>query len=455
VDRRTGGDPILAGVSGSEDTADESASTGFLTPTESAWPGLLLIFARGKPVATPVHVHRARDLGRDDVELADQHDARMSRRHVRLERDGHKIVVHDLGSRNGTSVDGVPLEAGSSRVATRVVRIGDCLLVPVKDLRAFERFGVKRTGDRVEGPALQEVLAQVALAATVGRVLHIVGESGAGKEGVARAFHDAGPSNRGSFVAVNCATVPESLAERLFFGTKRGAYSGADRDAEGYVRAAHHGTLFLDEVAEVHASVQPKLLRVLESGELLPLGAAHAETIDLRFCSATHRDLRARVGAGLLREDLYFRIAKPRVVVPPLRERPEEIPWLLEAEVLRVAPGLGVHLSFVETSLLRAWPGNVRELLAEARDAALAAVATGATRVEASHLSSRAGSAYSDGATPAAQHTASQIEKQLKHANGNVSAAARDLGLHRTQLRRLIARFGIDTKKFGDDSSSD
>src|SRR5262249_47131898 len=196
----------------------------------------------------------------------------------------------------------------------------------------------------------------------------------------------AGASAGGPLVAVNCATIPEALAERLLFGARKGAFSGADADSDGYIQEADGGTLFLDEVAELSLAVQAKLLRVLETREVLPLGASKPRKIELRFCSATHRDLRAHVAAGKLREDLYFRIATPRVTVPPLRERPEEIPWLLQAEVSRIAPSLALHVSVVETCLLRGWPGNVREILAEIRSAAQTALSAESQRLEARHL---------------------------------------------------------------------
>jgi DNA-binding NtrC family response regulator len=336
--------------------------------------------------------------------------------------------------------------------------------VPSHDVGPLQRLGVRIADGRVEGPALQQALDSAANAARLGSVLHITGESGAGKEGVARAFHTAGTAAKAPFEAVNCATIPEGVAERLLFGTKRGAYSGADADAEGYVQAAHGGTLFLDEVAELSLAVQAKLLRVLETGEVLPLGASRPRKVELRLCSATHRDLRVQVATGKLREDLYFRIATPRVVVPPLRERPEELALLLHAIVERIAPACAVHVSLVETCLLRPWPGNVRELLAEVRSATQAAVAAGTTRVEQRHLAETAGSAFVVPVEPAVSDPAKQakpLERSavpptrarlvtvLGRCKGNISAAARELGVHRTQLRRWMERHGLDPMAYG------
>jgi transcriptional regulator with PAS, ATPase and Fis domain len=355
--------------------------------------------------------------------------------------------------------DGEPLSSGTSRDVAHVVRAGDSLLIPVHDVGPFEQLGVHLAGERVEGPMLQEVLRAATQAARLGSTLHITGESGAGKEGIARAFHAAGPAPDGPFVAVNCATIPEGLAERLLFGAKRGAYSGANVDADGYAQAAHGGTLFLDEVAELGSAVQAKILRLLESSEVLPLGASKPRRIELRFCSATHRDLRAQVAAGRLREDLYFRIAMPRVTAPPLRERPEEIPWLVQGEVAKTTEGLSLHASFVEACLLRVWPGNVRELLSETRSAAQAAVFAGSARVDVQHLTASAGTAFArddvspapaavDAASPQAQTpqppTRARLTSVLRRLDGNVSAAARELGVHRTQLRRWLDRHGLD-----------
>ncbi len=452
-------------------------------------PGLVLVLAAGRAAHAVLRLDAPEvEIGRDHPVFTSHTDGRLSRRHARVRRDGRRIEVTDLGSRNGTSVDGTPLPPDAPRTLTRLLRVGDSIFVPVTDVAPHERLGVRLAAGRVEGPALQQVLRAAAHAARLGSILHITGESGAGKEGLARAFHAAGPSPDGPFQAVNCATIPEGVAERLLFGAKRGAYSGADADAEGYVQAADGGTLFLDEVGELSLAVQAKLLRVLETGEVLPLGAPRPRKVELRFCSATHRDLRALVAAGKLREDLYFRIAAPRVVAPPLRDRPEEIAFLAEAEIARVAAAmpasstvtLSMHPSLIEACLLRVWPGNVRELCAEIRSAAQAALAAETpgespagrpeiVRVEARHLGPLAGSALSMAPPPGtfaqgesgagsiappspggapAMASKARITSALKRFEGNVSAAARELGVHRTQLRRWMERYGLEARAF-------
>ena len=195
-------------------------------------------------------------------------------------------------------------------------------------------------------------------------------------------------------VAVNCAAIPHALAQRLLFGARRGSHSG-EAHAAGYVQQADGGTLFLDEIAELDLQVQAELLRVLESHEVVPLGASRPRKVDFALCSATSKDLRALVAAGALREDLYVRIATPAVTLPPLRDRPEEIPALIAHELAARSPALAPHVSLVEQCLLRPWPGNVRELIAELRAAAQAAIADG-HRVTAGHLAATAGSAFGD-----------------------------------------------------------
>jgi transcriptional regulator of acetoin/glycerol metabolism len=425
-------------------------------------PGLVLVFVAGRPAAIPVALAGGvAEIGREHEAFAAHPDARISRNHVAVRFDGLRFTVTDLGSRNGTWADGEQLRPREAREVARVIRIGESLLVPVRDLGPLRRLGVRIEGGRVEGPTLQEALRAVAHAARFGSTLHVTGESGAGKEGLVRAFHAAGPTASGPFQAVNCAAIPEGVAERLLFGAKRGAFSGADADADGYVQAAHGGTLFLDEVAELSLPVQAKLLRVLETGEVLPLGAARPRKVSFRFCSATHRDLRAQVAAGKLREDLFFRIATPRVSAPPLRDRPEEIPWLLAAALEQTAPGLALHATLAEACLLRTWPGNVRELLAEARNAAQTAIAAEAPRVEAKHLSETAGSVFAAPAEaqpapasappaspPVQPPTRAQLAGVLKRCGGNISAAARELGAHRTQLRRWMDRHGLTARAF-------
>jgi DNA-binding NtrC family response regulator len=441
-----------------QQTIDQKRSTLGLGGLGKPLPGVVLVSSESGPRFQATRVdEQGLVLGRHpEVGLAVE-DGAVSRRHACVERVGGEWRVQDLGSRNGTFVDEKPV-LGELRGDPRVLRIGSSLFLLCEDVRPHLLSPLKVEPGLVLGPAMRGVLDEIQRFSRVVAVLHVTGESGTGKEVAARAFHAAGPRPAGPFVAVNCATIPKELAERLLFGARKGAYSGADADAEGYVQAADRGTLFLDEVGELEPSVQAKLLRVLESREVLPLGATKARPVDVRICSATLRSLRELVADGRFREDLYFRLGRPHVALPPLRDRREEIPWLIDMVLADVDPLLRPRPSFIETCLCRTWPGNVRELLTELRAAAAAALAAGNALVEAAHLAPQAGLALhpTTGASqpPASSVTASQspptkelIEDALRREGGNVSAAARRLGLHRTQLRRWLTRYAIDPRE--------
>ena len=354
-------------------------------------PGLVLVFSANSPMISALPFDAGVvEIGRDTDALASLRDPLLSRQHARVERLNGRFIVRDVGSRNGTAVDGERLSGAAALVPGQVVRTGATLFFLCADVSPYLR-GVQVTADAVIGPMLRETYDAIARAARHSRTLHVSGETGAGKEHAARVFHASGPVSRGPFVAVNCAAIPEGVAERLLFGAKKGAYSGASSDTAGYLQTADGGTLFLDEVGDLQREVQAKLLRVLETQEVLALGAPHPQRIDVRFCTATHRDLRLEIAAGRMREDFYFRIGRPEVAVPPLRARLEEIPWLLHREVRRMDARLELSASLVEACLLRPWPGNVRELLSEARAAALEALDGGSQEVTSAHLSRIAG----------------------------------------------------------------
>jgi DNA-binding NtrC family response regulator len=388
------------------------------------------------PLRRELVLGRERELPNDD---------RLSRVHVSIEQSGGRIRVRDLGSRNGTFVDGRKVEDELLTEGPHVVRIGRTLIVVRPDLRRYLGKGVQLEGSVVVGPLLRDALDGVRSAARAGGSVLIRGESGTGKEQCAALFHQhATPS--GPFVVVNCATIPQGVAERLLFGAKKGAYSGAE-NAEGYVQAAERGVLFLDEFGELDLDVQAKLLRVLEAREVLPLGGNSPKKIDVRFCFATHRDLRAHVAAGKFRADLYHRIVHPEVQLPPLRARPEEVPELVRRELAKIDPELVTHVKLVEACMTRHWPGNVRELLQHVRRAASNAISAKEKVVQLEHLDPRAGEAFDLETNESTTHTRESLEAALTASKGNVSQTARSLGLHRTQLYRLLRRFGLGVKE--------
>jgi DNA-binding NtrC family response regulator len=417
-------------------------------------PGVLVVFANQRArcrilrwEGTPL------ELGR--LELAEEGalDAAISRRHVRLSFERAGWVADDLESRNGCYVRGKRFSGALPIPPGALLRVGGTLLLPLDDTRDVERYGLGFQQGVVSGPSLRRALETVALSrkSEVLTSLLISGESGAGKEIAANVFHEAGPHANAPFVAVNCATIPKDLAERLLFGARRGAFSGAT-DAPGHVQAADGGTLFLDEIAELPAEVQTKLLRMLETHEVIRLGATSPERVNVRICAATWKDLRHEVAAGRFREDLYFRIGQPEVRLPPLRERIEEIPWHIQAVVEQagVPQALEVSAAFIEACTLRAWPGNVRELRAEVRRCVAAACAAEKKMLTADALGPTAGNriVIQSAAPSAPEFPADEVAAALAAESGNVVGAARRLGIHRNQIRRWLERYGVDARQF-------
>ena len=422
-------------------------------------PGAVVVFSDGKPVMQPfplrgTSLRIGRDgSDRDEIRLS---DVLLSRAHAEFVYTGTQWIVRDLDSSNGTYVNGARLapssgcypreqaEAGS----VQVVRVGRSLVLLCHDMRSLLNGTVETDGGFVCGPQLRSVMTEVEQVGRSSETLHINGASGVGKELAARRFHASSPRAQGPFVAVNCAAIPGGIAERLLFGAMKGAFSGADANATGYVQASHGGTLFLDEIAELDLLVQAKLLRVLEAGEVIPLGATTPVPVDVLLCSATHTDLRNAVAQGKFRSDLYFRVARPEVMLPPLCDRREEIPFLVSQELKRLRPELKVDASLVEACLIRPWPGNVRELQRELSQAGRRALAADSTIVSASMLSANAGVAFAQSPrVPRVRRThvptPDELIVLLDHEKWNVAAAARTLGVHRTQLCRWMRRFGI------------
>lgn len=448
------------------DTTVDDFERGKKSREEEPVPGVVLIWSCGRPMLQPMPLVRGEiELGR--AQLAD--DERISRRHARVAFDGRRWTIEDLGSRNGSYLEGVRIDGPVVReAAPRALRIGRSIFLLDENVRRFDG-GIEHDKDgMIIGPRLRTAQGAIERAAMFGETLFIRGESGSGKELAARTFHSFGGRENEPFVAVNCAAIPEGLAERLLFGAKKGAYSGATADADGYVSSANGGTLFLDEVAELDPAVQAKLLRVLETKEVMALGDSTPRRVELRVCSATHKALREEVAKGRFREDLYFRIGRPEIIVPPLRERPEEMPWLIHRELEKFPAKFTAHVGFIETCLLRKWPGNVRELAAEVRRAAQEAVADARTEVEAVDLSPSAGAGFEIGGVDRAEEHALRemndsgevssgtagrratlpekdaIEEALKIEGGNVTRAAKRLGLHRNQLRRWLEKNTVD-----------
>ena len=243
----------------------------------------------------------------------------------------------------------------------------------MRDERTSEPEGVRRRPTRVtgellgDGAQMREVRYLIERVADTDVTVLVRGESGTGKELVARAIHGASPRRDKTFVKVNCAALPSELLESELFGFERGAFTGAIQHKPGKFEFANHGTMFLDEISEMHAPLQSKLLQVLQDGEFARLGGRHDVRVDVRIVAATNRDLESAVADGLFREDLFFRLNVVCITLPPLRQRRDEIPALTELFLSRYSEHYNKPLLGLATDTLRLfaeydWPGNVREL---------------------------------------------------------------------------------------------
>jgi DNA-binding NtrC family response regulator len=314
----------------------------------------------------------------------------------------------------------------------------------------------RRKTDMIIGdsPAIRQLLhALDRLAAATTPVL-ITGESGVGKELVARSLHYAGPRAPGQFVAINCAAIPEPLFEAELFGYRRGAFTGAINPHPGAIEAAHRGTLFLDEIADMPLAMQAKLLRVLETGEVQRVGASTRTVVDFRLVTATNRDLEQAVRDGQFRADLYYRIHVYPVHVPALRDRAEDVPRLVHHYLAVIAarerrPVPRVTPAALDKLADYAWPGNVRELVNLVERAVLCA---GEQVIDAEHVFVRALAEPPRGTAPPVPYREAKARFELDYyaqlmraAGGNVSRAAKLGRKTRKEIYDALKRCGLPT----------
>ena len=299
--------------------------------------------------------------------------------------------------------------------------------------------------------AMRETMDRVRQVAPTRLPVLILGETGVGKELVARAVHDQSPRSGRPFVALNCGALPEALLESELFGFRKGAFTGADRDKPGLFETADGGTLFLDEIGDMPRSIQVKLLRTLETQEVRPLGGNATKRVDVRLVSATHRDLEAEVKEGDFREDLYYRINTMILQVVPLRARRVDIPILAQHFAEEFARGQRCNVTlrddFLEALGRLDYPGNVRELRNRVERAIAMAGMDGA--VTADHLDGAAARSFPrpEGGTLRAlvdQVETQAIQEAMGRLGGNRTRVARELGLSRQGLRKKMVRLGLE-----------
>ncbi len=353
---------------------------------------------------------------------------------------------------------------GNMESAISALKLGafDFLSKPVEleTLRTLVSTALKLRGEQQggstgligESPAIQELRRKLAKLARSQAPVYLSGESGTGKELAARLIHELGPRAEGPFVPVNCGAIPAELMESELFGHVKGSFTGATADKEGLFQAAQGGTLFLDEVAELPLPMQVKLLRAIQEKAVRPVGAQREQPVDVRILSATHKDLSALVEAGQFRQDLYYRINVIELRIPPLRERPGDIPLLTTHILERLCPDPATRPRIDRAALARleshSFPGNVREL-ENVLERALALCEGGVIREEDLGLSREPEPGAVAGGEGDLDDYIQEVERRrilqaLEETRWNRTAAARRLGLSLRSLRYRIRKLGLE-----------
>ncbi|MBW2278330.1 MAG: sigma 54-dependent Fis family transcriptional regulator [Deltaproteobacteria bacterium] len=396
-----------------------------------------------------------------DVVLKDE---AVSARHCTIAPTEEGFDVRDLDSRNGTLLDGVAISRAVVPIGS-VLRLGGSLvqLMPAEDSVEIPPSEHPGFGDLVGGSlAMRCAYAMLERASQSSASILFLGESGTGKELAARAVHSHSPRHEAPLVVFDCGAASETLIQSDLFGHVRGAFTGAHSDRQGAFAAAHQGTLFLDEIGDLPLSLQPKLLRMLEAGEVTPVGAQTSESYDVRVVAATHRDLHQEVSRGTFRGDLYYRLAVVEVHLPPLRQRLDDIPELVRLFLARAGADHVAEVGGASLERLSSyhWPGNVREL----RNVVTRAVALSAPGAEFESMPILL--RPTGGAEPAASRVVladrpfhevkaevmGKFEREyltdlMRRAERNISQAARLAGLERKYLYRLLDRAGLRGSK--------
>jgi DNA-binding NtrC family response regulator len=444
--------------------------TAEASPLAASSVAVKLVVVDGADEGLEVPVDGAVEIGTDDACRLLLHDPLVSRRHLAVSHAGGRIVVRDLRSRNGTFL-------GDAKISEAEVPLGAVLRIGGTSVAVQARYHLREVapskarsfGDLVgESVAMREVFAVLERVAPTNVTVLIEGESGTGKELAARSIHRASLRS-GPYVVFDCGAVPGELAESELFGHRKGAFSGAIERRQGAFQRAHGGTICLDEIGELPLDLQPKLLRVLETGEVRPIGEDAPQPVDVRVVAATNRDLHAEVARGRFRSDLFYRLEVVRVRLPPLRQRPEDVPGLV-AHLLngKLLPGDAIEGEPLARLAGYSWPGNVRELRNTLARAVTLARAPGGPPPAFGSLVFNLGPAASTPSTlggdfpgVASRVPYKEAKNQLllsfdraylaalmERAGGNVSRAAQAAGLSRKHLYDLMKR--VEEAKSGD-----
>ncbi|MEM9862885.1 MAG: sigma 54-interacting transcriptional regulator [Myxococcota bacterium] len=397
-------------------------------------------------------------LGPDAIVLDDE---AASRRHARIERskDKRDFVIRDLSSSNGTFLNGDRIDRALLNHGD-VLRVGDHIMVverlSMQDCALLVEAQDPKTALRGDSVAIRRLIKRVHSIAGLDDPVLITGESGSGKEHVAQELHRRS-ARTGPLVPVNCAAIPNALAEAELFGHGAQAFTGAKQARDGLFAAAQDGTLFLDEIGELPPPLQAKMLRVLATGEIRRVGETQSRQVSTRIIAATHVDLSRAVDEGEFRGDLYSRIQTFELNVPPLRERRSDV-LSLPAELLKIGAS-SLSADAVELLTTYGWPFNVRELLQSLRAAAHNAGERGSALIEPEDLperiTKRRGAPAEDPLVPSslpasvqtardAMPSAEQLDALLAEFEGNVVRVAAFFDKDRKQIYRWIERYGLD-----------
>jgi transcriptional regulator with GAF, ATPase, and Fis domain len=451
------------------DAMQQFGATGPLGQGTSA--GLILLYAEAfasLPSVWPLRTSGPNAIGASPASDLVLPVHAVSRQHAEIVRERGAWLLRDRKSTNGTFVDGYRVSEARLEHGQEI-RLGDAILKFVAtDIEGHAPYridgslapGATRQGSGVPGLIggyqMDRVARQIELVAreapgkTPLSVL-LLGESGTGKEVVAQAIHRES-NRRGDFRAVNCAALPKDLVESELFGYRRGAFSGAIRDKPGLIRTAHRGTLLLDEIGDMPLDAQAKLLRVLQSKELFPLGATEPEPVDVRIIGATHRNLDQLLKEGHFRQDLYARLNEYHLSLPPLRERKEDI-FMLLSEFYHRHGGQNLRVTFPFMMALYHydWPYNVRELESCAKRCVVLSEGKPLSEEMLTDDIAREMADYGhEFAPPDAGReepvapTRDELIQLLERHQGNVAAVGRDLGKARMQIHRWLKRHAID-----------
>ncbi len=416
---------------------------------------------RGDEHVVSTDVIRVGKAPENDLTITDE---TVSRVHFEIVRDAKGYLLRDLRSTNGTFLDGAEIKEA-------YIRAGSVIAAGAAELKFSpfeERIEILPSEKERLGPMvarsmqMREIFGLIERIAPTDATVLIEGETGTGKDMIARTLHQLSTRAEGAFIVVDCGAVAGTLIESELFGHEKGAFTGATTTRQGAFELSSGGTVFLDELGELALDLQPKLLRVLEQRELRRVGGSRTLKVDLRIVAATRKDLRSEVEKGKFREDLYFRLNVVNIVAPSLRDRREDIPMLVENFMEELTPGVPPDLSAETMAALRAhdWPGNVREL----RNVVERAIALGSdagTLVAPLGHMPLAGMVGSE--PPAAladfvsglsfreqkERWIEEFERRylswlLEGSEGNISKAARDADMDRKYLHKLLKKHGVD-----------